>query len=700
MAEFREGWYEISFDARTRDRRCRYFKSTTLCIADCLVKETGLQILLWADPNGKPAAWSPKYPPLAETAPGDWWDREPGGAHYKPELPGSHRRASRALTPRELCQRAGTADAQKADGLSCAKEIHVGLFFDGTNNNMLRDLPELGHSNVVSLYNAHKSDKVENFRYYMPGVGTRFPEIGENTESDDGKRFSSGGEARIHWAMLQIYNALHWAYHRSDLVPEDEMKKLCINAVGGLATFWRVGDDKMIGIFAGLQKRLLAAIKGQRPRVTKLHLSVFGFSRGAAEARTFCQWIQKATQMTVGEAALEIRFLGLFDTVASVGLADSSPVGQGFMDWANGTMDIHGVNQIVHYVAAHEIRQSFPLSTARLGGRGYPANTKEFVYPGAHSDLGGGYSPKSQGKAMAGRAALLSQIPLMDMYFEAMKAGVRLDTKEDMLPVAKVDFNVDPSLDKAFSDYAAWTQVQEKQNVASDGGPPVQNRMQYHMGLYWRWRASVGDDARFKAMSSYRNASRQDQVDLWESEQDWRADVKRAQAAVSRPQVVRGGTTPATPLEKQIVAEVNAAATVPANVSDFYDRYVHDSHGGFWMLGPITKENRTDFIASIKQKKAEYDRLMKKAAEPGINPGFARNMRRAAASYELNSMERRVLETDAQLPGSLPVMTDTDAQDLRDNAGMMAKAALSIMGTATRREPHGHGRYRRVFDRS
>ncbi|MNY80719.1 hypothetical protein D3C86_2219060 [compost metagenome] len=55
---------------------------------------------------------------------------------------------------------------------------------------------------------------------------------------------------------------------------------------------------------------------------------------------------------------------------------------------------------------------------------------------------------------------------------------------------------------------------------------------------------------------------------------------------------------------------------------------------------------------------------------------------------------------DAKKPGTIPLMTDADAADLRDNAGTLATIALKVLRTATRREPHGHGRYRRVFDKS
>ena len=198
-----------------------------------------------------------------------------------------------------------------------SKEIHVGIFFDGTNNNEKRDRALTGHSNIVSLWDAHTEDPDTRFRYYIPGVGTIFEQIGEKTESSDGKTFAGGGEARIHWAMLLVYNAVCRASTGKDLMPESEMTPLVTSAnANGLRTSWRLSDGKMRGIFRGIQQRLLTAVQGKRPKVVRINLSVFGFSRGAAQARTFCNWIQQATQGVIGHAILEIRFLGLFDTVA------------------------------------------------------------------------------------------------------------------------------------------------------------------------------------------------------------------------------------------------------------------------------------------------------------------------------------------------------------------------------------------------
>ncbi|WP_256254864.1 phospholipase effector Tle1 domain-containing protein, partial [Pseudomonas agarici] len=319
---------------------------------------------------------------------------------------------------------------------------------------MERDKPH-NHSNIVSLYDAHRNDRKIHFAYYLPGVGTPFKEIGELEESSSGKSFATGGEARIHWAMLQVYNAVHRAFYGTSLLQEDVMKTMVTKE---LSSFYRRrwDDQKMQRIFYDLSKRLNKAILGKRPRITLLHLSVFGFSRGAAEARVFCNWIQQICGGVIGEAKVNLRFLGLFDTVASVGLADSSPVGRGFLDWAHNNLAISGIEKTVHYVAGHEIRRSFPLSTVRDGGS-WPANTREFVYPGTHSDIGGGYGPGEQGKSLGGRSTLMSQITLNDMYEEAFTAGVRLTHREQMTDRITEDFAIDPAMHAAFMAYTAWT---------------------------------------------------------------------------------------------------------------------------------------------------------------------------------------------------------------------------------------------------
>ena len=709
MTTFRTGWYEVHFEAKTFRSRCRYFRTMAFYTAECVVESNGQQILLWEDSSGptgpgRPAQWSEAFRALANAGDGDWWDNPPGGLRYKPALPGDFSRVLRKPTPRELCQRVGAGSA--ANALSCSKEINVGIFFDGTDNNLRRDKPK-SHSNVVSLFDAHKLDRTENFAYYIPGVGTKFPQIGEFGEDANGKKFAAGGEQRIHYAMLQVYNAVCRAATGSELMYDDEMKEI-VTTVGGLATWYRLSDNRMNAVFERIDARLMKAIEGTRPRISELNLSVFGFSRGAAESRTFTKWIQEASRMRVGTAILKVKFLGIFDTVASVLLPDSAPagLGDGLFDWARGTLEIAGPEHTAHYVAAHEIRRSFPLSTAR-SGKSYSSGVKEFVYPGAHSNIGGGYEPGFQGKSTGGRSTLLSQIPLNDMYFEAVNAGAALFAMTKMPGETRADFKIDSKLDASFSAYAAWTKYREKEDVAAANGDPTQNRLQDHTHMYWRWRASVSPDAKFKALSSYAASKEQDKTDLWESELDWRADIENARKA-SKPSkmFVRGlGEIDVPPtangVQKSLLVEIGLSTTVSASVGDFFDNFVHDSHGGFWMLGARTELDRTVFIREIKDKQRVHDRLLAMAHSSAVtNPAVSLGFFAAAKAYELNKFELRVLVVDAKTPGDLPTMSDADAPDLRKKAGPVTSVILAAMGTATRREPHGHGRYRTVFDHS
>ncbi|KAF6656064.1 DUF2235 domain-containing protein, partial [Pantoea sp. EKM101V] len=60
---------------------------------------------------------------------------------------------------------------------------------------------------------------------------------------------------------------------------------------------------------------------------------------------------------------LSVEFLGLLDTVASVGVAHIAPVAEGHMGWADGTQElpaekVYGglIKNCVHLVSSHEQR--------------------------------------------------------------------------------------------------------------------------------------------------------------------------------------------------------------------------------------------------------------------------------------------------------------------------------------------------------
>lgn len=252
--------------------------------------------------------------------------------------------------------------SQDATDRPCAIPVQVGLFFDGTNNNMYRDrdgertgVPDprtrqprpiankpmepqdASHSNVARLFAAYPDKKQASgmFAYYIQGVGTPFKEIGEPTESQSGKAFAKGGQPRIVWGLLQVLNAIYATMYGGDafLYKTEEVGKLAQsydNEVGhpepGSGGRGRVitAREWFAPHLAKLQAVLTARPK---PHIPTLKVSVFGFSRGAAEAVAFCHAFDELLKGSklVGIPA-SISFLGVFDTVASVG--GSASIGQ------------------------------------------------------------------------------------------------------------------------------------------------------------------------------------------------------------------------------------------------------------------------------------------------------------------------------------------------------------------------------------
>jgi hypothetical protein len=336
---------------------------------------------------------------------------------------------------------------------TCARSLHISLFFDGTNNNEDYDTKKAKPphpTNIARLYHA-SLDQPESgyFSYYIPGVGTPFPEIGEMDFSLLGMGFANRGEDRINWGLLQIADALSFALNnkqRLDLaVAQAKLKTM--------ATLWpmtALGKSSRRQAMASLLEPLRSKVATAQPKVLVIKLFVYGFSRGAAEARTFVTWLSELFDTPEGAECpeqkllgvpLSIEFLGLLDTVASVGSARAAPFVEGHMDWADGTQALPDAVQFPewikncrHFVAAHEQRLCFPLDSIRYADGRYPAYAREVVYPGVHSDVGGGYPPGDQGKARGGPGELLSQIVLHDLYAAAFAAGAPLTVPEAVVP--------------------------------------------------------------------------------------------------------------------------------------------------------------------------------------------------------------------------------------------------------------------------
>jgi uncharacterized protein (DUF2235 family) len=217
--------------------------------------------------------------------------------------------------------------------------------FDGTWNDA-KDAGVYGlHTNVVAFHGHYGGSK-----HVYKGVGTRHGRLGRFF----GGAFGVGGRDRIGWA-------------RKDL-----------------AESFRNGDRD---------------------------IDVVGFSRGAALALHFTNVVRsKGVRDPQGGEVLEpkpkIRFLGLWDTVASFGI----PISLGPLSFQSINLGYRlklpdDVERCYHALALDELRQTFrPTRIERA---------REVWFRGAHSDVGGGNQNPG-----------LSNIALRWMLRKAAAAGV------------------------------------------------------------------------------------------------------------------------------------------------------------------------------------------------------------------------------------------------------------------------------------
>ncbi|MES2757093.1 MAG: DUF2235 domain-containing protein [Pseudomonadota bacterium] len=384
--------------------------------------------------------------------------------------------ATSAAKSSKSCPIADLANASRGEyfdsneAQSCKQTLWFSFFFDGTGNNLAADEGTLKHSNVAKLYRAHVEDDETNgiYRLYIPGVGTYFKEVGDPGGTDLGLGTGHFGDERIMWALQRFETLLSPHVCRAANPTND---------------------------------------------IVEINLSAFGFSRGAALARAFIDLFieQRCTRLRDsgvlrlkrGAYLVRIRFMGLFDTVASVGtpmsmnntsfigaaassisfclfhrlndkgLAAVRPVQLAFAkdarpgaDPAVGSADGHNswgermrispiVEEVRHFVAAHEIRNSFPLDSVTVLERGKlirPAHFHETVYPGVHSDVGGSYRPGEGGRSL-GPSEKLGLIPLTHMFEHALAAGVPLLPRTAWEERQHRDFAIQPSVQECYNHY-------------------------------------------------------------------------------------------------------------------------------------------------------------------------------------------------------------------------------------------------------
>ena len=344
----------------------------------------------------------------------------------------------------------------------CSDVVHISVFFDGTGNNKDADEDKKKWSNPARLWrtatqyviDSESKGNKSNYAIYVSGVGTKFngelsifekPIAHIQDKYGLGAGLGAGGTRRLDYGEDQLNDALK--------------QVMIFNAKKAEINVGEYANKKKEYSFAEVEKSL-----SQHRLIKKINISTFGFSRGAALARAFtnqfmweCEPDCNGLTYGSGKYPIEFKFMGLYDTVASFGLPATNLNNNLTFEGRDMVID-ERVKMCVHHIAGNELRFAFPVDLIHKENGGIAnSNWKEIVYPGMHSDVGGGYAPGSQNVNDN-----YARIPLKDMLEDAVNAGVRMydynQLQEKHIKIFQQQFEIQPETQRLYNAVSAQAQ--------------------------------------------------------------------------------------------------------------------------------------------------------------------------------------------------------------------------------------------------
>lgn len=314
---------------------------------------------------------------------------------------------------------------------SQAIALTIGIFFDGTGNNVDNTNQRLLQDCTSQDVGMNEADAQSCMKHL---------------------KMSSVGAS----SYLNYYTNIHWLnslYQRDNGFTESKntyQRSIYTSGIGtsagkpdsaigkGIGAWFEGVVDKTNEAINKLEeeiKSFIGVTKSNNFIIKKIQFDIFGFSRGAAAARHFSNRVlsqDKAITDAInkgigtisrhGKPAGEVRFLGIFDTVAAVGgLKNFFNVHGGGNPGIDLTLPPAIAQHVFQISAMHECRYNFSLNSIK---EGWP----ELPLPGVHSDAGGGYNPQER-----------EYLFLTRPEFETVSEGV---TERDTLVFRKMENSI------------------------------------------------------------------------------------------------------------------------------------------------------------------------------------------------------------------------------------------------------------------
>jgi hypothetical protein len=241
-------------------------------------------------------------------------------------------------------------------------------------------------------------------------------------------------------------------------------------------------------------------------KVVRIEITVFGGDRGGIIAKQFINDIVKKYKRRhdqdlaiIGkdgapDAPIRIRFLGLFDAVASIMDENTFLKFFPFTDLLkqshkDRTLTVPAaVEKAVHFAAAHELRRNQRMDSLEK------TRGTQYLYPGSSGDITG-VAPMGS----LGARASLSRIPLREMMNLAISHGAAIHSMEKLvqanITVYRMLSLADPIEDEGQSYYVQELVAAYRELVKYEPGCDFAP----HMEIFLRWLAVRYQDPAFRA---------------------------------------------------------------------------------------------------------------------------------------------------------------------------------------------------------
>src|SRR5690606_12510949 len=309
---------------------------------------------------------------------------------------------------------AATEDAKAGAPQVPSTKIHleVGLFTDGTMNNAanIQAFEEQLEQECLIPYENNTISREECERRMGLMLGDRYA----NAPSNVAKLWDLYIEEEKEVEGTSTYRFSIYAPGAGTKTGDDDVLYSAATGMGEAGVVEQV--KRAFKTLVETTKRLA---EGQP--IDRLTLDLFGFSRGAAAARHAAHEINQGengllAQMLAENGILwpktvEIRFVGLFDSVAAI----VNPAAGDLLAHNNRNHPVKlylapdKVGHAAHLTAAHEHRRNFALNSLQSRDGSLPANFREISLPGVHSDIGGGYGDSQREDVLLSRRLQVSR---------------------------------------------------------------------------------------------------------------------------------------------------------------------------------------------------------------------------------------------------------------------------------------------------